>query len=46
MELAIGVTKAQVTGEESKPEEIQDRREAWRGIEKKNDFIMVKKRES
>lgn len=42
----MGVTQAQVTGEESKPEETQEREEAWRGTKKENDFIMVKKRES
>lgn len=42
----MGVAEAQVTGEESKPEETQERTEAWRGTEKENDFIMVKKRES
>lgn len=46
LELAMGVTEAQVTREESKPEEIQERKEAWRGTEKEKDFIMEKKRQS
>lgn len=33
-------------GEESKPGETQEGKEAWRKTEKENNFIMVKKRES
>lgn len=28
----MGVTEAEVTGDESKPEETQERKEAWRMI--------------
>lgn len=37
--------KPQAIGEESKPEETQEEKEAWRGTAKENNFIIVKKRE-